>query len=129
MFGLPLTGEFRLPDYPNATFQIFERAGLVYNPQHDFDSSPGLGDIFLLHLDKGPGQQIVAKPLLTALQGQVDTLTKQVADLTAELATLKAQPPTETSALEQQLNDAQAQLASFKQAVANVEATCAALPK
>lgn len=115
IIGLPLTSEFRLPQYPNATFQIFERSGLVYNPQHDFDSSPGLGDIFLLHLDKGPGQQIVAKPLLTALQAQVN-------DLTAQLDALKAQPAPDTSALE-------AQLSAYKGAVGQIEMALAPLPK
>lgn len=129
IFRLPLLNEFRLAQWPNVAFQCYEGAIVAYDPHRQLDNPPTSEDCYLVHLDSGTGQAIVAKPLLVALQGQVDTLTKQVGDLTSELATLKAQPPTETSALEQQLSEAQAQLASFKQAVASVEATCAALPK
>lgn len=125
IFGLPITGEIYLAQYPGTAIEACERGIPVYDPERKFDNPPGAGDCYLLHIDSGVGQQLIAKPLLTSLQGQVDTLTKQVADLTSELATLKAQPTTDTSALEQQIADLTTQLASYKQAVAQVEAAIA----
>lgn len=127
VFGLPLTGEIYLQQYPNTAIQYFERAILVYDPQKKIDSPPSAGDCYLLHIDSGIGQQAIAKPLLTTLQAQADTLAKQVASLTDELA--KAQQAVDTSALEAQINDLTTKLAAYQQAVAQTETAFAALPK
>ena len=116
IFGLPLTGEFKLSQYANATFQVLERAIFVYNPQHDFDTSPGLGDVFLAHINNSVGQQIVAKPLLSALNQQVSDLTTQVATLQSELS--KAG---DTTALQAQIADLQKRLDATTQAITTVK--------
>lgn len=122
IFGLPVSGEIYLPQYPGTAIQYYERALAVYDPpdasgKRKIDSPPGAGNCYLLHLDSGMGQSAVAKPLLTALQGQVDTLSKQVADLTNELVAAKQ---ADTSALE-------AQLVAYKQAVQQVETAISGL--
>lgn len=124
VFGLPISGEIYLQAYPGTAVQYFERALVAYDPQHKIDTVPGATDCYLLHLDTGIGQQAVAKPLLSALQTQVDTLTKQVASLTDELSTLKAQPTQDTSALEAQIAEQKTQLASYWQAITSIQATC-----
>lgn len=127
IFGLPVSGEIYLQQYPQTAIQYCERALMVYDAKRIIDNPPTPGDCYLLHIDSGLGQQAIAKPLLSALQTQVDTLTKQVASLTDELTALKAQPTTDTSALEQQITALETQLASYKSAVSQVEATIGAL--
>lgn len=118
VFGLPITGELYLAQYPGTAIQVCERAIPVYDPDRKIDNPPGAGSCYLLHIDSGVGQQLIAKPLLVALQSQV-------VSLTSELNTLKAQPTTDTSALEQQIANLTTQLNSYKQAIANVEAALA----
>lgn len=115
VFRLPLLNEFRLADWPNVAFQAYEGAIVAYDPHRQLDNAPGSEDCYLVHLDSGTGQAIVAKPLLAALQSQVDTLT-------AQLNALKQQPTQDTSALE-------AKLTAYAQVVASVESALAALPK
>lgn len=129
IFGLPISGEIYLQTYPNTAVQYCERALMAYDPGRKIDSPDGAGDCYLLHLDKGIGQQAVAKPLLAALQSQIDTLVQQVASLTDELTTLKAQPAHDTSALEAQISTLSTQLEAYKQAITQTESAFAALPK
>jgi uncharacterized coiled-coil protein SlyX len=129
VFGLPISGEIYLQQYPGTAIQYCKNVILVYDPKHIINAQSGAGDCYLLNIDSGIGQQAIAKPLLSALQTQVDTLTKQVASLTDELATVKAQPTTDTSALEAQISSLETALAAYKQAVANMEAMFAALAK
>lgn len=129
IFGLPVSGEIYLQQYPGTALQYCERGLLAYDPKHTIDTPPGAGDCYLLHIDSGIGQRAVAKPLLDALQSQVNTLTAQVHDLTSELATLKAQPVTDTSALEAQIATLTTQIVQYKQVIASAETTFAALPK
>lgn len=134
VFGLPVSGEIYLQQYPQTALQYCERGILVYDKadpsgKRQIDSPPGAGDCYLLHIDSGIGQQAIAKPLLTALNTQIGTLTAQVATLANELTTLKVQPATDTSALEQHISDLTAQLASYKQVIASAEATLAGAPK
>lgn len=115
VFRLPLISEFRVATWPQVAFMVYEGAIVAYDPQRQLDHPPTSDACYLIHLDSGPGQSIVAKPLLATLQQEVD-------NLTAQLNELKAQPTTNTSAL-------QAQLDAYKQAVSGVEAAIGALPK
>lgn len=115
IFRLPLLNEFRLAQWPNVAFQCYESAIVAYDPHRQLDNPPTSEDCYLVHLDSGTGQAIVAKPLLVALQSQVS-------DLTAQLDALKAQPAADTSALE-------AELSTYKQAATAIETTLQALPK
>lgn len=126
-FGLPVTGEIYLQQFPQTAIQYCERAIMVYDANHAIDQPPGASSCYLLHIDSGIGQQAIAKPLLTTLQTQADTLAKQVATLTDELA--QAQQKPDTSALEQQIADLTTQLTSYKQTVSQVEAALTLLPK
>lgn len=125
VFGLPLTGEIYLQQYPKAAIQYMERAIVVFDPDRKIDNPPGAGDCYLLHIDSGIGQQAIAKPLLTAMQSQIDALTKHVALLTDELTTLKAQATPDTSALETQIANLTTQLTAYKQAVQQAETALA----
>lgn len=112
VFGLPITNELYLAQYqPNTAVQVCERAIMAYDPDHKIDNVPGAGSCYLIHIDGGIGQQIIAKPLLSALQAQVD-------DLNGQIAQLKQNPgdPATVAAL-------QTQLTSYKQAVNVVRQT------
>lgn len=112
VFRLPLISEFRVAQWPSVAWMIYEGAIVVYDPQRQLDHPPTNDACYLVHLDGGPGQAMVAKPLLAALQAQVDDLTKQLAEANQQ----------DNSALE-------AQVAAYKQAYAQVEAALAPLPK
>jgi N-acetylmuramoyl-L-alanine amidase len=94
--GLPLTNEIYLTQYPGTAIVVCERWIQVYDPQRKIDNPPGAGVVYLLHLDSGIGQQMIAKALTDALQSQIDTLKAQLAVAkaqpapTAQLATLQA---------------------------------------
>lgn len=126
-FGLPVTGEIYLQQFPNTAIQYCERAIMVFDNKHIIDQPPSAGDCYLLHIDSGIGQQAIAKPLLATLQAQADTLAKQVASLTDDLA--QAQQKPDTSALEAQIADLTTKLTAYQQAIASTEAAFAALPK
>lgn len=52
-FGLPISAEHGVPGAKNATYQVYERAVLVYDPGHEVDSVPGItGPCYPGHLDK-----------------------------------------------------------------------------
>jgi N-acetylmuramoyl-L-alanine amidase len=98
--GLPLTNEIYLAQYPGTAIVVCERWIQVYDPiqngKRQIDNPPGAGVVYLLHLDSGVGQQMIAKALTDALQSQIDTLKAQLAVAkapqapTAQLATLQA---------------------------------------
>lgn len=100
--GLPLTNEIELQPYKDTRMvicerwiQAFDKGGIIPG-----ERPSGSGDVYLLHIDSGIGQQIVAKALVQELQKQVTAL--------------QAQVKTESStALE-------TQLASYKQALQQV---------
>lgn len=110
IFRLPLLSEFRVAQWPAVSFQIYEGAIVAYDPQRQLDHPPTNDACYLVHLDGGPGQAMIAKPLVVSLQQQID-------DLKAQLANQQ-----DNSAL-------QAKLTAYEQAVAQVEATLTALPK
>lgn len=110
IFRLPLISEFRVTQWPQVAFQIYEGAIVAYDPQRQLDHPPTNDACYLVHLDGGPGQSMIAKPLIAALQQQID-------DLKAQLANQQ-----DNSAL-------QAKLTAYEQAIAQVETTLGGLPK
>jgi hypothetical protein len=71
--GLP-TGPETGTGTAGTVYQRFERGVLAYDPSHAIDNPPQSGDVYLLHIDKGIGQD------------------PQVAQLALENAQLKALP-------------------------------------
>lgn len=99
-YGLPLTGEQNVPGVQGATYQIFERGVVVFDPSHKSDSVPGItGPCYPGHLDKfttqlpqNPPQPPVVMPntqaaistiqaVQTALQSAVPALQSALKDL------------------------------------------------
>lgn len=113
IFGLPLTNEFGLSQYAGVTFQVFERAIQVFGALQG-EVPPGSGQVYLLQIMSGLGQQLVSKPLITSLQDQIKQLQLQVAQLQSE--------PTDITALQQQI-------ASLQQAIELVYSTVQPLHK
>lgn len=55
-YGLPLDAETKIPNTNYAVVQHFERGSIIYDPNREVDSVPGLtGDCYPGHIDKGPG--------------------------------------------------------------------------
>jgi hypothetical protein len=118
IFGLPLTSEIRLAQYPQATFVVYERVIAVFDPEHKIDNPPGSGDVYLIHIDGGIGQQMVAKPLVTALNAQIKQLTDEKDNLNKQLQAIKnTPPPPELAQLQQQLAAQRATIETYKQAI------------
>ncbi len=78
LFGLPLTNEI-YDALPNAAVVVCERAIICYEPARKNDNPPIAGPCYLLHLDSGIGQQLIAQPLVKALQAQIQQLQQQLA--------------------------------------------------
>lgn len=68
--GLPISPELPVSGQPGVVCQRFERAVLCYDPSHILDNPPGAGPVYLLHLDKDPGQD----PRIDELQAQIAQL-------------------------------------------------------
>jgi N-acetyl-anhydromuramyl-L-alanine amidase AmpD len=83
--GLPLSNETAVAGYQGVVLQRFERGVVCWDPGHQVDNPPGSGPAYLMHLDRGPGQD----PRISALQQQVATLQQQVNTLKQEVDTLK----------------------------------------
>jgi hypothetical protein len=118
VFGLPLTNEMYLSQLPGTSIQIYERAIAIYDPKHvNEGSNPATtiagGSCYLMRIDKGIAQQIIAKSLVSDLQNQVKQLQAQIAK----------QPATSQADIDA-LNK---QLASYKQALEQVKETLASL--
>lgn len=110
VFGLPLTNEMYLSQLPGTSVQCYERAIVIYDPKHTNEgSNPATtlaGDsCYLMRIDRGIAQQIIAKPLVTDLNNQIAQLKAQLAsqpaDNTAEVNTLKAQVANYQKAMQQ----------------------------
>lgn len=59
IFGLPLTNEIRLPQYPNTAIVPCERAIIAFDPERKIDAPPIHGPCYLLHIESGVGQQLL----------------------------------------------------------------------
>lgn len=112
IFGLPLINETHLSVFPDAqnTIMIYERAIAIYDPTRKFDNPPVAGDVYLVHIDSGLGQQIIAKPLLASLQAQIDQFKQQITDL-----------QTQRDQLDKQVSDLQTEITQLQQAPAQAE--------
>ncbi len=94
--GLPLAKvDYSLQPafYSGFAFRRYERAIVVYDPQHKMDAEPGFGDFYLAHLDNPH----FAPPSDAA---QVSALTAQVASLQAQLAAKPTVPASVIPALQ-----------------------------
>lgn len=96
IFGLPLTGEIYLSSLKGTAIVVYERAIAIYDPaprKATHEAPPGASSTYLLHIDSGIGQQLIAKPLIMELdahiiklQAEVDAAPASVAQI-AELQT------------------------------------------
>lgn len=82
VFGLPITNEIYLAALPGTAIQCYERGIAIYDPKFTAEgqnptTKAGTSGVYLMRIDRGIGQQIIAKSLLAELQ-------KQIADLTAK---------------------------------------------
>jgi hypothetical protein len=50
--GLPLSNEISIPPHAGVVFQRFERGIACWDPNHEVDSPPGAGNVYLRHLDQ-----------------------------------------------------------------------------
>lgn len=86
-FGLPVSGELAVPGHKNATYQVYERGVIVYDPGHEVDSVPGIsGPCYPGHLDKF-ATQLPQKPPQTP----VVTINTQAAISTIQAVTTALQ--------------------------------------
>jgi hypothetical protein len=80
-FGLPVSAEHGVPNTKKATYQVYERGVICYDPAHEVDSVPGIsGPCYPGHLDKflqSPTTPIVTintQAAITTLQGLLPAL-------------------------------------------------------
>jgi hypothetical protein len=59
LFGLPLSNEIYLSQYPNTAIVPCERVMLVFDPDRKIDHPPITGQCYLLHIDSGIGKQLL----------------------------------------------------------------------
>ncbi|MDQ2905674.1 MAG: N-acetylmuramoyl-L-alanine amidase [Chloroflexota bacterium] len=120
LLGLPLTNE--LSPRPGVAIQRFERGVLAYDPQHTLDNPPGSGEVYLLHIDSGSGQDPRLTTTATQLateQQQLVTLHNQVTSLQTQVAELQAV----NADFHRQVTNLQIQLASLQRAPSQVSQT------
>lgn len=124
VFGLPLTNEIYLQQYPGTAIVCYERGVAAYDPKRKLDNPPGAGSVYLMHIDGGIGQQLIAKPLVAALNKQIADAQNQVKSLNAEIDTLRKQQPTQdVKALEAKIATLQTQSDTYHHALQVVLAT------
>lgn len=68
LFGLPLSNEIYLPQYPGTAIVPCERALIVYDPNRTIDNPPVDGPCYLLHIHGGIGQQLLLQQASTVIQ-------------------------------------------------------------
>lgn len=102
IFGLPLLNEIYLAQYAGTAIMVYERAVAIYDPNRIVDRPPFTDSCYLLHIDNGIGQQLIAKPLISQLNQQIATLQQNLAAAQQDLAA--AQKPDNTEALTQEIN-------------------------
>jgi len=73
--GLPITNEISAGN--GRVYQRFERGVLAYDAAKSLDNPPGSGSVYLMHIDKGLGQD----PQIAKLQAQVADQQKKIVDL------------------------------------------------
>ena len=75
--GLPTSSESSVAGHNGVVYQRFERAVLCYDPQHVIDSPPQAGDVYVMHIDSGVGQD----PRIAQLQATIAQLQQPAATL------------------------------------------------
>lgn len=108
VFGLPLTSEIAVKDasgaiIPDVVYVVAERAVLVWDPRKVIDRPPTNESCYLMHIDSGPGQTIISKPVTAPLQAQITDLNKQLMAAQQALKTAVADPT--VTVLQQELAD------------------------
>ena len=76
LFGIPLTNEIHLPQYPNTAIVPCERAMIAFDPERKIDAPPSNGPCYLLHIDSGVGQQLLLQRLNAVIQSLSVKLTQ-----------------------------------------------------
>ncbi len=79
LLRLPISGEIQAVDaqgqpIAGVSYVIMESCVIVYDPQRKIDHPPINEECYLLHIDKGPGQTVVANPLVAPLNSQIAQL-------------------------------------------------------
>jgi len=130
MFGLPLTNEIYLSAYPNTAIVPCERAIICYDPSRKIDNPPIGTQSYLMHINLGVGQQMIAKALVDPLNVQISTLKSQLSTTQSQLTTLQSQlkaaqadlaEAQDTSALEQQIATLQSQATTYQSQIATIQ--------
>ena len=87
LLGLPLSNEIALAQYPGTKIVLCERAIIAYDPNRIIDHPPIDGPCYLLHINTGIGQQIVAKALTDPLNTQIAALMAQIKAMPQQVGT------------------------------------------
>ena len=86
IFGLPLTGEIRVPNTNQAVIQICERGAMLYDPAGEVDKVPGVnGPCCPAHIDKGFVYSVLMGPSKPANLSQVVQSLNAMAALASQL--------------------------------------------
>lgn len=90
--GLPQSNEKTVVGYSGVSTQEFERACVIYDPQHVLDNPPGSGPVYLIHTSRDP-RNVAMGAKIADLQQQLnkDTQAQEIATLQSQVATLQAQ--------------------------------------
>jgi len=105
LLGLPLSNEIYPKNFPGTAIVPCERGIITYDPGRTIDNPLLTGHCYLLHIDKGPGLDLITSNATATLNNQIATLKVQVTSLMSQL---------------QGLQTLQAKLAQIKQFVANL---------
>jgi N-acetyl-anhydromuramyl-L-alanine amidase AmpD len=130
LLGLPLTNEYYPQAYPGTAIVPCERAILCYDPARKIDKPPIGGQVYLMHINNGIGQQIISQSPVNDLNKQINNLKTQLSTANtqledannklkaAEAALAEAQ---DTSALEGQIKTLQDQAISYTTQIQGLE--------
>lgn len=96
--GLPLTSELEIAPYTGTKLVVCERWIQVYDPvgtngkrKIDNPPIPSGESVYLIHINSGLGQSIIAKPLIQALNSQINQLKTEAQALNSQIAQLKTE--------------------------------------
>lgn len=105
LLGLPLSNEIYPKNFPGTAIVPCERGIIAYDPGRTIDNPLIAGHCYLLHIDKGPGLDLITNNATATLNNQITSLKSQVSSLMTQL---------------QGLQTLQAKLAQIKQFVATL---------
>lgn len=78
LFGLPLSNEIYLPQYPGTAIVPCERVMIVWDPNKIIDNPPNSGPTYLLHIDGGIGQQLLMQSAQSSLASELAAANKKL---------------------------------------------------